>query len=263
MGSWTCEDWLRWAEIYSDFLRDEVAGVSLPSVAAEMWPLLQKAICHYIHGGPEAYAPENRASVEAGLLQYAVLAETHHPRMMTSNLHRTLCWLPEQEKKIGLAAYIGELWGERALQWLKNIARNRVSKDPEKVHAIALLVRGRLALFQAQHGWVPSTESLDDDFVGTVANNGNNGEEPIAIPEHFDDTSGTIGLQGPGKRPNEEQQAIIIKGIEQLISERVISTGRGGWRSEHLNSPQTWDIWVHDYALIGDTRTITSELYNL
>ena len=115
MGSWTCEDWLRWAEIYSDFLRDEVAGVSLPSVAAEMWPLLQKAICHYIHGGPEAYAPENRASVEAGLLQYAVLAETHHPRMMTSNLHRTLCWLPEQEKKIGLAAYIGELWGERAL----------------------------------------------------------------------------------------------------------------------------------------------------
>lgn len=111
MGTWTCEDWLRWAEIYSDFLREEVVGVKLPPGAAEMWPLLQRAIGHYIHGGPDAYDPVNRAEVDAGLLLYAQLAESFHPRMMTSNLHRAICWLPVQEANLGLAAFMGELWG--------------------------------------------------------------------------------------------------------------------------------------------------------
>lgn len=149
---------------------------------------------------------------------------------------------------------------------MKNISRGRASKDPEKVHATAVLVKAKLTLFQAQHGLVP-TENLEvygkmaeeaSDQVHKVAP-----QEEVQLPASLDDTSGTVGLQGSGKPPSSEQFAIIIDGMRKLISEQVISVGRGAWRPSHLADLEALDIWCHKYAIIGDTRTITSTSYGL
>jgi hypothetical protein len=50
LGTWEMEDWMRWTEIYSTFVRKDIVGVELNDIAFKMWHHLRKAVMHYMYG---------------------------------------------------------------------------------------------------------------------------------------------------------------------------------------------------------------------
>jgi hypothetical protein len=208
IGSWEMEDWMRWTEIYSTFVRLDVAGVELNAIAFEMWHHLRKAAMHYMYGTDVAdYRQGVRDVARENLIAFGILAEKHLPQLCTSNLHRACCWLPVQENWIGLTAYFNELWGERGLRPLKRASLNKVTTAPEKTQANTILVKGRVNITRATYAVAPGngdegadevheevavafqTRSLTQGLAAAEETENNGGEGGA-----WDDASGTIGL---------------------------------------------------------------------
>ena len=255
LGSYKCEDFLRAVEVFLPFIREDIIGVKLPNHTFEMFHSLRNAVLHYMHGCDEAdYAEEVRDAAYMNLRYYAVLLEVNKLYfLLTSNLHRANCWLPELERLIGLVAQYNELWGERGLGSLKKHC-HKTLLHPEKTLSKVLLrehaiKRTQLEVFKA---------SIASGSLPNLASNG--GSTDLKI-DCFD---GEVGLQGYGAPvdSNSEDFAIVMKGLEELVSAGLITTEDFGWTEDDLAAPEELQVFVHSRAVIHNTRTVHSVRYN-
>ena len=206
LGTWEMEDWMRWTEIYSTFVRKDVIGVELNDITFKMWHHLRKAVMHYMYGTDAAdYELAVRDVAYENLLAFGKLAEEHMAGLCLSNLHRACCWLPVQEKWLGLVAYYNELWGERGLHPLKRASLNKVTTAPEKTQANAVLQKGRVNIMRAAYvveegREVEENNGEDDGGMAVRTRSRNRAEKErennVCRGDAWDDASGTEGLIG-------------------------------------------------------------------
>ena len=120
MNTYLIEDWLHFAETYSDFLfQDDVLDGHL----RVMWTALQVVVRHYLRASDpgEHFTAARRHEAEEALLEYGRLLEAHDfPNKLCSyNLHICICRLARQESVRGMTGYNLELWVERLVHTFK------------------------------------------------------------------------------------------------------------------------------------------------
>lgn len=117
---------------YQSFVLPE----SLTAEETICWNLLCEAVQHYIDAKPSSLGDkeafeEDSAAACAALWEYAEMAQkAFGTRLCTPNLHKMLCVALRQESLRGPLAKDKELWIERMVQWLKQLAHGRAANHP-------------------------------------------------------------------------------------------------------------------------------------
>jgi hypothetical protein len=265
LGTWEMEDWMRWTEIYSTFVRKDIAGVELKDVAFEMWHHLRKAVKHYMYGTDVAdYEQRVRDVARENLLAFGVLAEKHLPGLCLSNLHRACCWLPVQEFWLGLVAFCNELWGERGLRPLKRASLNKVTVAPEKTQANTVIKQGCVNIMRATYGVREkggNEEVREDEDVGgalTRARSNNRAEKERESKngegDAYDDASGTIGLIGKGE--------LLRDGSNNAEIQKLFDVAAAGLKQLELENDIDWEtLYCHSRAVLGVVECVHSARY--
>jgi hypothetical protein len=267
IGLWEMEDWMRWTEIYSTFVRMDIVGVELNPLAFEIWHHLRKAVLHYMYSSDASdYGQDVRDVARKNLIAFGVLAEQHLPVLCTSNLHRAVCWLPIQETWLGLVAFLNELWGERGLRPLKRASLNKVTTAPEKTQANTVLAKGRVNIMRVKHEVYEDEEEMDAGEEGTAAvalqtrsrthsllpgeernNNGSTGDA-------WDDASGTIGLVGRGELLRADSSKKEIRDLFDVAA--------AGLKQLGLENDIDWNtLYCHSRACLGIVEIVHSTRY--
>ena len=259
MGQWTCEDWLRWIEIYSCFIREDIIGVIIPSPMAEMWHCLRNATLHYLHGTSESdFDASVRSAARENMLRYAQLLEEHGVyNLLTSNLHRANCWAVIQEEQQGLLAFNNELYGERGLRKPKNESNAKSLPAVDKTFCNIHMREMALRRMESNALQCTSRRRGSGQLTGGLS---------AASMDVFR-VEQECGLQGRGR--------LLGRSAEDMeLFDKIIQSTRDGlkytgladeWEFSDLEvtaaESHGLQIWLHDRAFIHQTQTIHSTSY--
>jgi hypothetical protein len=181
--------------------------------------------------------------------------------LLSGNLHRANCWIPDQELLMGLAAFMIELWGERGLRPLKNESNAKSLRDVDKTHCNLVMRNMALKALEAQ---------LMHRIVGKRKN-----ESVDPTNRHaFDtfDAEQECGLQGRGRllvMSNEKEKnlshAMVTAFRTELEADARDGDLENGWKLSDLDVAEVdtgaMCICIHDRVFIHRTQTVHSKLY--
>jgi hypothetical protein len=283
-GTWTCEDWSRFAEVFSKLVQDGVLETvvgykaKLPDVAMQVWAHLRPAMLHHLQPVRKKYDIRSREAARNHLLEVGKLLEQHAPDLLTPNLHKAVCFAHIQEKECGLLGYFNELWGERAIRPLKTVM-NKAKIEATKVGANAILTivaAGKLAANNGSRSFLdPNIWDEDAQYNQEDDPNDNIGNETAAEgqagmetsspsltssaigDEEYDHHDGlpSCGPDGPGRDATIQERRLVCEGMckDEGILEYM------GLNATHARPENpSMDIRIYSYAYIHDKQSITS-----
>jgi hypothetical protein len=98
-----------------------------------MWGHLRAALIFFMRYQPGQHTEEHIQAAQDQLLAYTRLVSSTWKmhELMTLNLHTCLVHVPEEARRCGPTAFVGEWWLERLMQVFKRVTKYRFTRYPE------------------------------------------------------------------------------------------------------------------------------------
>lgn len=183
----------------------------------------------------------------------SLLVQHLPPRYLTANLHTCVMHLRQQEHRFGPMALFADWWIERALQQHKQVVHGRISREPERLMANAMLARRGLTRAAAAGAgrtfdqWLPEYRSKE--LVGPQYDAGCP-ETGVQLMHASKQLTGRGNSQATWEAAQQRRKAA------EAAAHRFIQHHRpAGWQADSVVAAP---IWEHSAATRSGREVVSS-----